>query len=101
MMQKNVGSVDRAIRVVVGLVLIWWSVNLDGLLSGASLIVGTILLVTGIVGRCLIYKLLKMKGTNNNKCENCGEDNCLCNKCENCGNKVCVCKNEEVSKTVQ
>ncbi|MFA7216646.1 MAG: DUF2892 domain-containing protein [Candidatus Paceibacterota bacterium] len=101
MMKKNVGSIDRAIRVVVGLLLIWWSINLEDLLSAVSIIAGIILLVTGIIGRSLAYKFLKIKGTLSNKCEDCGEDDCVCEKCENCKNKVCVCENKQTVESPQ
>lgn len=54
-MKKNVGSVDRIIRIVLGIVIIalgiiyksWW---------GA---IGLIPLLTGLFGICLIYLLTK------------------------------------------
>lgn len=75
-MKRNVGSLDRAIRIVLGLLFIWWSTSLSGLLSGLTLVIGTILFITGVVGRCLMYKLLKMK---TNKCEHCDKGECDCN----------------------
>jgi len=75
-MKRNVGSLDRAIRIVLGLLFIWWSINLTGYISVLMLILGTILFVTGIVSRCLMYKIFKLK---TNKCDNCGKGECDCN----------------------
>lgn len=52
---QNVGGIDRAIRVLIGAVLIgagiyanmWWLA-----------IVGGIILLTGVLGRCGLYYLL-------------------------------------------
>lgn len=50
-MKKNVGTVDRIIRIIIGVVIIalgfiyssWWG------------IIGVIVLLTGILGSCLLY----------------------------------------------
>ncbi len=59
-MAKNVGTVDRAIRVIVGLVLI--GAGMAGLVSAPwlyiVLLIGVILLLTGIMQRCPAYTLL-------------------------------------------
>ncbi len=59
-MSKNVGAIDRVIRIIVGLVLLY-----GGYYFGISTIVGIILIVLGaisiidaITGFCLIYKIL-------------------------------------------
>ena len=56
---KNVGSADRAIRVVVGIILLAATAFVDG---GARWIglVGLISLLTGLVGRCPLYAVLGM-----------------------------------------
>ncbi len=60
-MKMNVGTIDRAIRVVVGLALLalffvypgaWW--------LWITSIVGVILVATGAVGTCPIYMALGM-----------------------------------------
>jgi hypothetical protein len=54
-MERNVGTVDRVIRIVVGLLLlsqVWW-----GLETNWGWI-GLIPLVTGILGTCPAYRLL-------------------------------------------
>lgn len=60
---KNEGTVDRAIRVVLGLVLLalaWMALgaSLLGIIVG---IVGLVLLVTGFVGFCPAYRLIGVR----------------------------------------
>jgi hypothetical protein len=52
-MQANVGSLDRAVRVLLGVALIAWGLyahNWWGLL-------GVPLLLSGLTGYCFLYKL--------------------------------------------
>jgi hypothetical protein len=60
--EKNVGIVDRAIRIVIGLVLI--AVFVLNLVvapwSWLVVIVGIIILATGVIGTCGMYSLLGM-----------------------------------------
>ena len=63
-MQKNVGGMDRLIRAVVGIALIYYAMsNLPG--SDVWMVpagmVGFILLLTAIFGWCLLYKILGIK----------------------------------------
>ena len=60
---KNEGTVDRAIRVVLGLVLLalaWIALGASpfGIVVG---IVGLVLLVTGFVGFCPAYRLIGVR----------------------------------------
>ena len=73
-MKRNIGSLDRSIRVVLGLLFIWWSISLYGFMSVLMLIIGTLLFVTGVVGRCLMYKLFRIR---TNKCD-CEDGKCSC-----------------------
>jgi len=61
-MKMNEGPVDRIIRVLVGIALI--ALGLLGVATGVwmwvAYILGAILLVTGIVGFCPLYKLFKL-----------------------------------------
>jgi len=63
-MKANEAQWDRIVRVVLGLVLLYigWAVISPqfGLWSIVSLLIGLILLVTGAVGTCPIYSLLKI-----------------------------------------
>jgi len=60
-MKKNEGPVDRIIRVIIGIALV--ALGLLGIVSGVwmwvAYILGAILLLTGIVGFCPLYKLFK------------------------------------------
>lgn len=60
-MKMNEGPVDRIIRVIVGIALI--ALGLLGVATGVwmwvAYILGVILLLTGIVGFCPLYKLFK------------------------------------------
>lgn len=54
MLAKNVGGVDRILRVVVGALLI-----IGALMGyGVWMWIGVIPLVTGLMGSCLIYSIL-------------------------------------------
>jgi len=63
-MQKNEGTVDRVIRVIIGIILIGLGVYFQstwGLVAMIVLIVlGLVALITGITGFCGLYKLLKI-----------------------------------------
>lgn len=60
-MNTNESPVDRIIRVIVGIVLI--ALGLLGIASGVwmwvAYVLGAVLLITGIVGFCPLYKLFK------------------------------------------
>ncbi len=62
-MKANESNVDRLIRVVLGIVLL--ALNFTGVVSGGwgiiTLIVGVIALLTGAVGFCPLYALLKFR----------------------------------------
>ena len=61
-MKLNESNVDRIIRAVAGVVLLF--LGFGGALSGGLAVVadvlGAVLLVTGAVGFCPIYALLKL-----------------------------------------
>ncbi len=63
-MNANEASWDRIIRVILGLILLYvgWSVIQPqfGLWSIVALVVGVVLLVTGAIGTCPLYSLLKI-----------------------------------------
>lgn len=58
-MQKNVGSVDKAVRLILALVLIYLYVK--GTLSGTAgiiaLVIAAVLIITSLTGFCFIYTL--------------------------------------------
>jgi hypothetical protein len=55
-MKPNVGSTDRIIRLIVGIVIIligailnsWWG------------LIGVFVFLTGLVGQCAVYRIFKM-----------------------------------------
>ena len=57
-MKSNVGGMDRAIRIILGIVLLvvayLW---LSGALMIIAYIVGAIALITGLVGWCCLYSV--------------------------------------------
>jgi hypothetical protein len=61
-MKLNESNMDRIIRVVVGVVLLFLGVSgvLSGGLAIAADVVGAIMLLTGAIGFCPIYAILKI-----------------------------------------
>ena len=61
LLEKNVGKTDRVVRLVLGAAsLAGGYLALSGLLSYAVMFVGLILLVTGAMGSCALYSVLKI-----------------------------------------
>lgn len=60
MFKTNEGTVDRALRVIVGIVLLalWFMGTVAGTWGWVALAVGVIALVTGAVGTCPLYSVL-------------------------------------------
>ncbi|HAX40866.1 MAG TPA: DUF2892 domain-containing protein [Clostridiales bacterium] len=58
-MKKNVGQIDRWIRIALGIVLLSLLVFLSGPVRWIGLI-GLVPLITGLVGSCPIYSILKI-----------------------------------------
>ena len=61
-MKPNEGATDRIVRLILGVVLIiiGWSVLGNSTLGIILDIVGVILVITGITGFCVLYKVLGM-----------------------------------------
>lgn len=61
----NVGKVDRIVRFLLGLVLVFYviinGVGLSSLFVGGLFIVGVVLLATAIFSYCPLYNLLGIK----------------------------------------
>ena len=59
----NESGIDRIIRVVLGIVLIAlaWAGIVTGGLGTVLIILGAVALLTGIVGFCPLYALLKIR----------------------------------------
>ena len=62
-MKTNESGLDRIIRVVVGIAFI--ALYLTGVVTGGAgivvIIIGALALITGLVGFCPLYSLLKIK----------------------------------------
>ncbi len=60
--EKNVGMIDRVVRIILGIVLIGvFALNMVAApWSYLVALVGLIVLVTGAVGTCALYSLLGM-----------------------------------------
>jgi len=58
-MKENVGTVDRTIRMVFGIALLFVGLlGPDGALSMVMMVVGLVLVVTGLTSSCPIYSIL-------------------------------------------
>ena len=59
-MTKNLGTSDRVVRIVValGLAVVIYVVGLDGIGAIVAGIVAAYLLITGLLARCVLYKLI-------------------------------------------
>ncbi|MEL6193035.1 MAG: DUF2892 domain-containing protein [Bacteroidota bacterium] len=59
-MTSNVGNIDRIVRIVLALIVgaLYFGGYISGMLAIGLLVVGGILLVTGTVKFCPLYKLL-------------------------------------------
>ncbi|MHB8136504.1 MAG: YgaP family membrane protein [Anaerolineaceae bacterium] len=62
-MKTNESGLDRIIRVVVGaaLLVLYFTQVVAGGLGIVSVVIGAVLLITGIVGFCPLYALLKIQ----------------------------------------
>ena len=59
-MKQNESNIDRIIRVVAGIVLIFIGFSGGGGLAIVAGVIGAVLLFTGILGFCPIYAALKI-----------------------------------------
>ncbi len=68
-MKKTVGTLDRAIRVVVAIaaVIVAFSVGASTSWGIVLLVVALILLITGLSGYCLMYSALKINSLSEGK----------------------------------
>jgi hypothetical protein len=59
-MTNNVGMIDRAIRIIVGLLLIAYAIPIWFAPSGWNWVgwIGIVPLITGLFGTCPLYSLL-------------------------------------------
>ena len=59
-MDRNLGPEDRVVRIVValGLAVVIYVTGLNGIGAIAAGVVAAYLLITGLLGRCVVYKLI-------------------------------------------
>ncbi len=62
---KNVGSLDRLIRLVLGLALVFGGIAKSGGFGCVFTIVGIVITYTGIAGSCFLYSALDI----NTRCQ--------------------------------
>jgi hypothetical protein len=62
-MEKNIGQIDRVLRILIGAVILWQGILMSNIILIA---LGSVLILTGLVGKCGIYKMLGV-----NTCRNC------------------------------
>ena len=62
-MERNVGTIDRVIRIVLGIVLVALGLShtVTGGLAVAAYVVGAVALVTGVVRYCPAWSILGMR----------------------------------------
>ncbi|MDD4651860.1 MAG: DUF2892 domain-containing protein [Methanothrix sp.] len=65
--EKNVGKIDRAARIILGIIVLYiFMANMVATpWSYLVLLIGLILLATGIVGSCPLYSILGMNTLGN------------------------------------
>jgi membrane-bound ClpP family serine protease len=71
MFKKNESAADRIIRAIIGIVLLVigiYEVGPSEVLGVILIIVGAIILITGITGFCALYSLLGIS-----TCKNCNK----------------------------
>ena len=64
-MEKNEGMIDRVVRVILGIALVlggvYVSMSMANWLGWIAVLIGLVLLVTGTVGVCPLYRILGIK----------------------------------------
>lgn len=65
MFKKNIGNIDRIIRIIAGiaLVVVSFVLGLNTILSIIALIFGIILTLTALISFCPMYTILKIDTT--------------------------------------
>lgn len=68
MFTKNLGMLDRTLRVILGLVLIAYGVFTMGTLGITLAVVGLVPLATGFIGNCPLYSVCKINTIEGKPC---------------------------------
>lgn len=62
MFKQNESDVDKKIRLVLGMVILWLALFVfTGTLQIVAFVIGVLAIFTGLTGFCLIYKLFGVK----------------------------------------
>ena len=56
-MEKNVGTTDKVIRLIVAIILLAGGISLKGLAGTIAIMLGIVLLFTVVTGFCGLYKI--------------------------------------------
>ena len=68
--EKNVGMIDRAVRIVVGfLVLGYGAIFISFPLNLVVAFIGLVLVATGALGTCALYSLIGINTCGSGKCD--------------------------------
>ncbi len=59
-MKKNMGQVDRILRIVIAVLIgaLYYMGKVEGTLATVLLVIGAVFLVTSLVGSCPLYSAL-------------------------------------------
>ena len=66
MFKKNLGTLDRTLRVTLGVALITYGIFSMGTMGYILAVIGVLPLVTGLVGNCPVYSIFKFSTSNRN-----------------------------------
>lgn len=68
MFTKNLGTLDRTLRVIFGVALISYGVFTMGTLGVVLAVVGLVPLATGLIGNCPLYTVCKLNTIEGKPC---------------------------------
>lgn len=60
-MSKNVGTVDRVIRIALAVVALYLAFGAHGIAEAVLFIVAAVLLGTALMGRCALYSVFGIR----------------------------------------
>ena len=68
MFTKNLGTLDRTLRVILGAALISYGIFSMGTLGVVLAVVGLVPLATGLIGNCPLYTVCKLNTIEGKPC---------------------------------
>ncbi|MCS6956626.1 MAG: DUF2892 domain-containing protein [Patescibacteria group bacterium] len=54
-LKKNIGTIDKKIRIILGILMIFISISIDSLLRWFLFSFGFVLIITALLGFCGLY----------------------------------------------